>query len=188
MTALDILFPPEMTRTDKTDAPLNERFAQLRIKNGVSQDAIAEKLGTTQASVGAFETGKTKHPRVGLAAYERFVRDWEADLVQETKADYQPTRTVQCRSCGERVPLFFGGKRLAYCGACAEELGTECSNCGILNDPDAQFCKKCGEPLSESAHQAAQAARNAIDWAKKPKADRSDHHKKEGRKRGEPDI
>jgi hypothetical protein len=44
-----------------------------------------------------------------------------------------------CPHCNTENPV--GGK---FCGACGSTLGSTCSRCGNIAEPDDRFCSSCG--------------------------------------------
>ncbi len=51
----------------------------------------------------------------------------------------------KCQNCG-KIILDTESKFCPYCGSKIEAAGWQCTNCLAMNDGEASFCKKCGNP------------------------------------------
>ena len=58
---------------------------------------------------------------------------------------------VVCPFCGEAIDA-----DAQFCDKCGKPLSKFCPDCGEANSLDACFCKKCGKPLSDGAQDLSQ--------------------------------
>ena len=108
----------------------------IRLRMGVSQNRLAQRLGTKQASLSRWEKQGEKPLKLPIQARLDGLLNTSAHCPQcgFQTALYRPDGTPVrgCRYCG--VPLI-----VSHCPQCGEPLP---------DDPQQRFCEVCREPLT----------------------------------------
>ena len=68
-----------------------------------------------------------------------------------TLSAHRPRAAAVCPFCGEAIDA-----DAQFCDKCGNPLSKFCPDCGEANSLDACFCKKCGNPLSDGAQDPSQ--------------------------------
>jgi transcriptional regulator with XRE-family HTH domain len=108
----------------RPDVPLRDRLRSLRVAAGLSQRALAERIGLSHGVIAGAEQGRHDHSSWDIV--RALVEVLGVELVPGRRLDFPPCRAdvpgaVRCRECGRAVASPPGRGRPngpAYCLAC----------------------------------------------------------------------
>jgi len=150
-----------MNHSDNSSEVLHRRFREARRRAGLTQAALAARVGCMQSAVSMMESGQwsaISRPTLekiaeilGVSLPAAGSRFADAPLAAPPHLKFCPN--AECPSnipyrVGEEIFLLprvsTGGER--YCTLCGEVLASACASCGGRVLPFAACCGGCGEP------------------------------------------
>ncbi|USG63979.1 helix-turn-helix domain-containing protein [Brevibacillus ruminantium] len=129
--------------SEKPYAKFAEKLVTLRKKANLTQSALADKIGISQASIAQYETGNRLPETPVLLDLSRL---FEIDL-NELVGNDKVLKTIKiCPGCDYQ----FHKDHAKYCIQCGSKLLDECPECNNPLDSAIQlFCAYCGHKLRE---------------------------------------
>lgn len=168
------------------------RLAEARRDKGITQSALAAKVGCKQSAISMLEAGQAS--KIARESVQRIADILEVTLDPADSPEASPARPAApllghpfcpSASCLSNVPYLVEGRLLFWpapqpggardaraCAVCGELLERLCPNCGAALTQGA-CCPACGRPkvtdtvsgtLTDPAEWAARRRRDIAEW------------------------
>lgn len=141
----------------------NYQIREARRKSGMTQAALAAKVGCMQSAISMLETGRTD--AVSIETLEKIATVFGISLPESAVPAIVPAQDPVAASgricpdpeCPSNYPYMVHGETFFLpkvhstpgprCPFCGEVLVTECPECGAALALPAACCTRCGKPL-----------------------------------------
>ncbi len=135
---------------DLSTLPLNRRIRAVRRRLGLTQAALAERVGCMQSAISMVENGRLE--ALSRATLEKIATelgfDLPADVVPEGVGGVCPNgdcpSMLPVRVGDEWLGLARGQREGRFCTLCGELLLDTCAGCGMPVHGGAACCGRCG--------------------------------------------
>ncbi len=154
---------------------LGELFRDLRRERKMTQASAAQRIGSAQSQISAFERGRENvlsHEKIEALAH---LYDVDLTTMLSAAAQLEPTaRYCSSRECPTNMPFVFGElirfrptvvqTNESYCRMCGEPLVPECPHCNAPLQPGLN-CSRCGHEYVEGIS-ASSVVGDPEEWAR----------------------